>query len=110
MEDFVGAKFYRSQGQGDGNQCIWIVKKKLEFPSIMLLTCTTNDKTTITIITRNHGKLVGEYAHQARMYTETHTQTDKQAKNIMPQMAYKTGSGDVKTADDTELHCIYTVN
>jgi len=50
---------------------------------------------------------VGEYAHQARMYTETHTQTDKQAKNIMPQMAYKTGGGDVKTADDTELHCIY---
>jgi len=74
MEDFVGAKFYRSQGQGDGNQCIWIVKKKLEFPSIMLLTCTTNDKTTITIITRNQWQAGGRIRPPStHVYRNAHT-------------------------------------
>jgi len=36
LEDFVGAKFYCPHALADGNQCIRIREKMLEFPSTVL--------------------------------------------------------------------------
>jgi len=38
MEDFVAAKFYCLHGLADGNQCIQIGEKTLEFSSTVLHT------------------------------------------------------------------------
>jgi len=38
LEDFVGAKFYWPHALADGNQCIWIREKTLEFSSTALPT------------------------------------------------------------------------
>jgi len=38
MEDFVGAKFYCPHALADGNQCIRIREKTLEFSSTVLST------------------------------------------------------------------------